>query len=94
MNQNKKLAAAVEAIKVAAGVECEANESFLSSQPMGPEGKNTFTQQIPCYDGSVLNPTQLGQLVITYYGTEKNDGLQNDNLQVGDLVKIEFEVFK
>ena len=89
LNQNKKLAAAVDAIKAAAGVECEANDSALSSQIMGPEGKNAFTQQIPCYDPAAFNPSQLGQLVLTYYGTE-----QNGALVVGDLVKVEFEVFK
>ena len=89
MVQNPQLAALVEAIKASSHVDCLTVETFQTESVYGPEGKKTITQQSACFDPSVFNPTQLGQLVVTYYGTG-----DQANSPVGDVVSIQYEVFK
>lgn len=89
MEQSPKLTTLIESIKDVAGVDCVFKDSFPSKKITGPEGKEAITHQVACFDPVVLNPTQLGQLFVTYYG----DG-QSDNSAVGAVIDIKFEVFK
>lgn len=87
--QNPKLAQLITTIKDAAGVDCVLTDSFPGVSIQGPEGKKAVTHQVACFDPDAFNPTQLGQLFVTYYG----DG-EKDNSSVGAVINIKFEVFK
>lgn len=87
--QNAKLRALVESVKAAAGVACEDMDSVVTHGIYGPQGLKTTTHQVPCYDPDVFNPSQLGQLFVTYYG----EG-ESATSAVGAVVNVNFEVWK
>lgn len=89
MRLNPRIAAAVEAVKAAAGVECLVKDNPIQVAPRGPQGRLSVLLQSACYDPNAFNPSQLGQLIVIYYG----DG-QAPNSPVGDLIDIQFTVFK
>lgn len=89
MRLNPRLAAAVNAVKAAAGVECLETDNPIQVSPRGPQGRPSVLMQSACYDPNAFNPTQLGQLIVIYYGDA-----QFSNSPVGDLIDIQFTVFK
>lgn len=89
LQQNPKLDNLYEAVKASSGVDCVPVDSFPTTKITGPEGKMAVTHQVACFDPVVFNPTQLGQLFVTYYG----DG-EKDDSAVGAVIEIKFEVFK
>lgn len=89
MRLNPRLAAAYQGIKAAAGVDCITNHNPQSRSIRGPNGRPSVTLQSACFDPNAFNPSQLGQLTVTYYG----NGATSSS-PVGDVIEIQFEVFK
>lgn len=89
MRLNPALAQTVMALKAAAKVECLGDQNPMMVQRRGPESRPAVTLQSACYDPTVFNPNQLGQLMVTYYG----DG-RLPTSPVGEVIEVKFEVFK
>ena len=89
MVQSPDLAKLVNAVKDAAGVDCITTDSFPWVSVRGPTGQSAVSHQSACFDPTVFNPTQWGQLIVTYYGEGKAP-----NSPVGAVIEVRFEVFK
>lgn len=84
-----ELGTMIDALEKVAGVECLTDVTFVSFSVQGPEGKKTVTHQSACYDPNAFNPSQIGQLMVSYYGDA-----QGATSPVGTVIDIKYNVFK